>query len=186
LRSEEGEGAEFTLCLPLAFDRRRLSSQQQVELTEVTDELFGEQALMRIPREPVVAPSGESAPFSGHRVLLVDDELRNLLALTPQLEAWGLQVVAAGDAQEALETLKEDSAFSLVLMDLGMPERDGYDTIREVREKMHLTALIIVAMGSGDRADEHGRCLDAGADDCLSDRSDFPALKRIIQRHLGL
>lgn len=184
LVSEEGQGAEFTLCLPLVFDHQGLPEQQQVELA-------GDGELPNAGDEPLrqaeSATLGEAAgtPFRGHRVLLVDDDLRNLLALTPRLEALGLQVVAAGDAQEAMETLSEDQAFSLALMDLQMPEQDGYDTIRAVRKKMQLTALPIIAMGSGEASDEYERCLSAGADDCLSDRNDDQALRHIIEKHLG-
>jgi signal transduction histidine kinase len=181
LRSDEGQGAEFTLCLPSAFDHGKLPSSQQVELADAPSR---EQTLLRNATQPGPSDKAAAAPFSGHRVLLVDDELSNLLALTPKLEAWGLQVVAAGDAQEALETLKEDAAFSLVLMDLGMPERDGYDTIREIREKMQLTALTIIAMDSRETGNAPERWMDAGADDCLVDRNDPTALKQIIERHL--
>ncbi len=185
LRSEEGQGAEFTLCLPLTFNHLRLPSSQQVELADGEDRVTREVALMRNSSVPATSKHIEAAPFSGHRVLLVDDELNNLLTLTPQLESWGLQVVAAGDAQEALETLKEDADFSLVLMDLGMPERDGYDTIKEIREKMQLTALTIIAMDTGEKGHAPERWMDAGANDCLADRNDASALKRIIERNIA-
>ncbi|MGD8910076.1 MAG: ATP-binding protein [Chromatiales bacterium] len=185
LVSDQGEGAEFTLCLPLTFDHQRLPTHQQVELADQKGEAPRESVLLRQRADEAEAEAASKAPFTGHRVLLVDDDLRNLLALTPVLEGWGLQVVAAGDAEEALETLKEDCAFSLVLMDLLMPERDGYDTIKEIREKMQLTALTIIAMGAGDSADEHERCLVSGADDCLADRNDLAALENILERHLG-
>jgi signal transduction histidine kinase len=184
LVSDEGEGAKFTLCLPLAFDHHHLPTHQQVELAD-QKEALRESVRLRQRSDEAEAEAASERPFTGHRVLLVDDDLRNLLALTPVLEGWGLQVVAAGDAQEALETLKEDSAFSLVLMDLLMPERDGYDTIKEIREKMQLTALTIIAMGGGDSVDEHEHCLASGADDCLADRNDLVALEQILERYLG-
>ncbi len=182
LVSEEGRGAEFSLCLPLAFDHEGLPAQHQVELAASPPP---QDSVRREEPVSIQEAADPKRPFQGHRVLVVDDDLRNLLALTPRLESWGFEVVAAGDAQEAMETLKEDAAFSLVLMDLMMPERDGYDTISEVREKMQLTALTIIAMGAGEAADERERCLAAGADDCLVDRGDFEALKRMIGAHLG-
>ncbi|MEJ2454872.1 MAG: ATP-binding protein [Candidatus Thiodiazotropha sp.] len=179
LVSEEGRGSEFTLCLPLVFDHQSLPEQHQVELAQVEEE----PALLREPEKP--AQESSNAPFAGHRVLLVDDDLRNLLALTPRLESWGLQVVAAGDGEEALETLSEDQAFSLVLMDLQMPEQDGYDTIKAIRKKLRLTELPIIAMGTGEASDEYARCRSSGADDCLADRSNDQALRQIIEKHLG-
>jgi len=65
-----------------------------------------------------------------------------------------------------------------------MPERDGYDTIREIREKMQLTALPIIAMSIADAGDDGSRCLEAGADGCLSDPTDTEALKRVISQHV--
>jgi CheY-like chemotaxis protein len=184
LASEEGEGAEFTLCLPLVFDHEGLPEQQQVELS-MSALGEGRESLLRSQADsPSAQPDIAARPFEGYRVLLVDDDLRNLLSLTPLLESWGFSVVAAGDASEALETLKEDQDFSLVLMDLQMPERDGYDTIREVREKMQLTALNIIAMGAGEAEDERERCLAAGADDCLADRTDTETLKQRIGQFL--
>lgn len=185
LESDGEQGAEFTLCLPLSIDQQGSPSRPQEEANAAAGETSQEKAWMQGHPEPAEKSIGDSASFSGHRILLVDDELRNLLALTPRLEAWGLQVVAAGDAMEALETLREDADFSLVLMDLGMPGQDGYDTIKVIREKMQLTALPIIAMGTGDVADEPEYCLDAGADDCLVNREDFAALRRILERHLG-
>ncbi|MCU7843474.1 MAG: response regulator [Candidatus Thiodiazotropha sp. (ex Monitilora ramsayi)] len=189
LASEEGQGAVFTLCLPLEFDRQGLS-QQQVEFNEAerdtgpedSDELLKSAIVSGKRLETSVR---DRAPFSGHRVLLVDDDLNNLLSLTPQLEAWGFQVVAAGDGKEAIETLNEDNAFSLVLMDLMMPEQDGYDTIKEIRETMDLKAIPIMAMGV-DAATEDGlRCLDLGANGCLEDPLNAEILKQTIQRFIG-
>ena len=185
LQSEEGQGAEFSLCLPLVFDHASLPEQHQVELPGEQQEPPAESLLRSQSDLAQPMTDGDTRPFEGHRVLLVDDDLRNLLALTPRLESWGLEVVAAGDAGEALETLKEDQEFSLVLMDLQMPGRDGYDTIREVREKMQLTALNIIAMGAGEAEDERERCLTAGADECLIDRNDTGALKQTIGRFLA-
>ena len=174
----------FTLCLPETLDHRELA-EQQVELAEDLPDAEEHQPLLRKPLAKAAAATRDLAPFAGQRVLLVDDELRNLLALTPRLEAWGFQVVAAGDAQEAIDTLHEDQAFSLVLMDLLMPGRDGYDTIREIREKMQLTALVIIALGAGPSVEDRERCLQAGADDCLTGPLDFDALRAVITRQLS-
>ncbi|MCU7812967.1 MAG: response regulator [Candidatus Thiodiazotropha sp. (ex Notomyrtea botanica)] len=184
LVSDEGEGAVFILCLPIEFDHSALSSQQ-VELDELEAYPAHEDELLKRPRV-TQSESGEVlGPYSGHRVLLVDDDLSNLLVLTPQLEAWGFQVVAAGDGDEAIETLKEDHAFSLVLMDLMMPERDGYDTIKVIRDKMQLTALTILAMGVGDSTEDGLRCKQMGADGCLEDPLDIEALKQDIDKYIG-
>jgi len=117
-------------------------------------------------------------------VLLVDDDVRNLLALTPLLERWGLEVTAAGDGLEALEVLEEDDAFSIVLMDIMMPGPDGYDTIRRIRAEkcFHDLAIIALTAKAGDK--ERETCIEAGADDFISKPVDTKELKQIISRHL--
>jgi signal transduction histidine kinase/ActR/RegA family two-component response regulator len=189
LTSEEGEGAVFTLCLPREFDAET-STEHEVEFHEETE-------------EPGVVASGDlytgavvsgkrletkvrdRAPFSGHRVLLVDDDLNNLLQLTPQLEAWGFEVVAAGDGREAIETLSDDSAFSLVLMDVLMPQQDGYDTIEAIRSKLSLMTVPIVAMGVEPAAEEAQRCKQLGADGCLQDPLNSDQMQNTIQQVLA-
>ncbi|MCU7917683.1 MAG: response regulator [Candidatus Thiodiazotropha sp. (ex Epidulcina cf. delphinae)] len=182
LQSDEGKGAVFTLCLPLEFDQRDLSPQQ-LELQETA-----EPELLRERRPPqATQPAGmpPSAPFAGLRVLVVDDDLQSLLALTPQLEAWGFEVAAAGDGREAIDTLNEDQAFDLVLMDIMMPEVDGYDTIRHIRKAMRLKAPKIIVLSARNTPQDHERSLAEGADDFLLKPIDSDKLKTAISRHLG-
>lgn len=181
LQSDEGRGAVFTLCLPLAPGS--LEAQQADLSGAPPRELAVSDPLHPSRESPEVAQ--ERHHFAGLRVLLVDDELRNLLALTPRLEAWGFEVAAAGDAQEAMETLKEDPAFGLVLVDLLMPGRSGYDTISEIREKLRPAAPVIIAMGLDGSAQVREACLRAGADDCLVDPLDAEALWHCIEARLG-
>ncbi len=90
------------------------------------------------------------ADYPGTRVLLVDDDMRNLLALTPLLERWGITVMAAGDGHEALETLETGGDFDLVLMDIMMPELDGNEVTRRIRSQAEIRA------SAGDRI--NGAC----------------------------
>jgi CheY-like chemotaxis protein len=122
--------------------------------------------------------------FDGQRVLLVDDDLRNLLALTPLLEGWGIEVTAAGDGNEALETLAEDPDYSIMLIDIKMPGMDGYDTIRNIRKDQRFKDLAIIALSGNTGADERDRCVEAGADDFLPKPVDIDALKGLIEHHL--
>ena len=117
-------------------------------------------------------------------VLVVDDDMKNLLALTLLLEGWGLHVTAAGDGEEALDTLSEEGECALLLMDIIMPVMDGYDTIRKVRSDQRFKQLPIIALtvSSGDA--ERELCLEAGADDFLSKPRNLVELKEVIERHL--
>ena len=176
LRSEVAAGATFTLLLPLQFDASAVPDEQ----LEVPGQQAGEPSAAR-RRAPVAEGDAE---ISGHRLLLVDDDLRNLLALTPLLEGWGLEVTAAGDGVEALEVLAEEPPFSLVLMDVMMPELDGYDTIRRIRAQASFQDLVIIALTAKAGDSDREACLEVGADDFIAKPVDSDELKRIIARHL--
>jgi len=133
------------------------------------------------PPEPGLEVAASS--IVGKRILLVDDDIRTLLNLTPTLEAWGLEVTAAGDGIEALEVLQEDDEFALVLMDILMPKLDGYDTIRRIREHQRFSNLAILALtAKTDKADCEA-CLEAGANGFLTKPVDTKELKRVIEQH---
>ncbi|MBL3599955.1 MAG: response regulator [gamma proteobacterium endosymbiont of Lamellibrachia anaximandri] len=189
LESEEEKGSVFTLCLPLEFDH---SDIDEARLEHVEPEVFGMQEHQPEPLiepEDMVMPQSATAgaaDFNGKRVLLVDDDLRNLLALSPLLESWGLEITAAGDGREALETLEEDPEFSIVLMDIMMPEMDGYDTIRHIREDGRFRDMAVVALTAKNTALDRERCIEAGADDFIPKPIDADELKALIARHLPL
>ena len=171
IQSELGVGSTFSLLLPLEFDQRRVEAdqiksggQQRLAATE-----------SHVPQ----------ADYPGCRVLVVDDDVRNLLALTPLLEGWSIEVTAAGDGREALETLEADSGFDLVLMDLMMPEFDGYDTIRRMRSSPDLRDLPVVALTARTSVDDKQRCLEVGANDCLAKPIEPEELKRVFDRYLA-
>ncbi|HHH38617.1 MAG TPA: response regulator [Sedimenticola sp.] len=191
LQSEEGKGSRFSLLLPVELKR----PQQPERDTQATTD-GGDGAETALPPQPEAAPaappeeeatdleeSREAVDIRGHRVLLVDDDVRNLLALTPALESWGLEVTAAGDGHEAMDVLAEDD-FSVVLMDIMMPEMDGYDTIRHIRSEPRLRDLSIIALTAKSGEREREACLEAGADDFLSKPVDLQELKQTIARHL--
>jgi signal transduction histidine kinase/ActR/RegA family two-component response regulator len=180
LKSDEGSGATFILCLPLALDQSQLGSHQ-VELQSVEEPL-----LLREPPAMATMPAqdADKTPFSGRRILVVDDDLQSLLALTPLLENWGFEVTAAGDGQEAIETLRDDPDFSIVLMDIMMPELDGYDTIKHIRNKMKLNRLKIVVLSAKNTAQDRTLSLRAGADDVLDKPVVTEKLEALFRAHL--
>lgn len=106
------------------------------------------------------------------------------MKLTPSLEAWGLEVTAAGDGLEALEVLQEDDEFALVLMDIMMPKLDGYDTIRKIREQEQFKSLAIIVLTAKTDAADRLACLEAGANDFIAKPVDMEVLKKIITQHL--
>jgi len=107
--------------------------------------------------------------LEGRRILVVDDDMRNVFALTSALEHKGAQVDAARNGREALDKLHaQPDAFDLVLMDIMMPEMDGYAATREIRRVPRWQKLPVIAVTAKAMKDDQQRCLDAGANDYLS------------------
>jgi signal transduction histidine kinase/CheY-like chemotaxis protein/HAMP domain-containing protein len=146
LRSAPGVGSTFTLYLPIARE----------------DETTAAIPPPAIAALPVGEAEGASA-LAGTTILVVDDDVRNLFAVTSLLEQAGATVLPAGNAQEAFDVLAGERDVDIVLMDMMMPEVDGYRAARELRERHFerpIVALTAKAM-PGDRE----KALDAGCND---------------------
>ncbi|HEX8201799.1 MAG TPA: response regulator, partial [Isosphaeraceae bacterium] len=106
--------------------------------------------------------------LAGKKVLIVDDDLRNIFALTSKLERWEMVVLRAENGRQALEVLQRTPGIDLVLMDVMMPEMDGYETMRAVRQIEAFRTLPIIALTAKALKGDRQKCLDAGASDYLS------------------
>jgi CheY-like chemotaxis protein len=104
----------------------------------------------------------------GRCVLLVDDDSRNIFALSSVLERRGMKVLTATTGKEALELIDSTPELALVLMDIMMPEMDGYQTIRKIRENPGYRRLPIVALTAKAMKGDREKCLEAGASDYLA------------------
>jgi HAMP domain-containing protein/CheY-like chemotaxis protein/signal transduction histidine kinase len=102
------------------------------------------------------------------RVLVVDDDVRNIFALSSVLERHGMDVITAGTGQEAIEKVAADRDIDLIMMDIMMPGMDGYDTIRAIRARPDSRALPIVALTAKAMKGDREKCLEAGASDYLA------------------
>jgi CheY-like chemotaxis protein len=104
----------------------------------------------------------------GRTVLVVDDDVRNIFAISSVLERRGMQVLTASTGKEALTAIESTPDLAVVLMDLMMPGMDGYETIHAIRENPSRRRLPIVALTAKAMKGDRERCLDAGASDYLA------------------
>jgi CheY-like chemotaxis protein len=102
------------------------------------------------------------------KVLVVDDDVRNIFALSSMLERRGMTVLTAGTGREAIATLASTADIAIVLIDIMMPEMDGYETMRVIRENPVFQRLPIIALTAKAMKGDREKCLDAGASDYLA------------------
>jgi CheY-like chemotaxis protein len=106
--------------------------------------------------------------LQGRKALLVDDDARNIFALSSVLERRGMNVLTATTGREAISLLNVDRSISIVLMDIMMPEMDGYETMQAIRSDPTLRRLPIIALTAKAMKGDRERCLEAGASDYLA------------------
>ena len=121
------------------------------------------------------------AVFHGKRVLVVDDDVRNVFALTSVLEANGMEVLFAENGREALDILEESPDLDIVLMDVMMPELDGYEATKLIRAQERFAKLPVIALTAkamkGDREDS----IAAGASDYITKPVDVDQLLSLMR-----
>jgi len=111
---------------------------------------------------------GSDEDLLGKQVLVVDDDVRNIFALSSVLERRGMSVLTATTGREAIDTVQAKPDLAIVLMDIMMPEMDGYETVRRIREIPSFRRLPIVALTAKAMKGDREKCLDAGASDYLA------------------
>ncbi len=104
----------------------------------------------------------------GRKVLVVDDDARNIFALTTVLENQEMDVVSATNGRQAIELIQNTPDLGVVLMDIMMPEMDGYETMREIRKDARFARLPILALTAKAMKGDREKCLVAGASDYIA------------------
>jgi CheY-like chemotaxis protein/signal transduction histidine kinase/HAMP domain-containing protein len=121
--------------------------------------------------------------LAGKKVLLVDDDIRNIFAMTSVLERHRMQVVAAENGKEAVELVQSENP-DLVLMDIMLPEMDGYETTRAIRQIPRFRGLPIIALTAKAMRGDRERCLEAGASDYIAKPVDTDQLLTLLRTWL--
>jgi CheY-like chemotaxis protein len=121
------------------------------------------------------------AVFEGKRVLVVDDDVRNVFALASVLEARGMEVLFAENGRDGIETLKDNPNVDLVLMDVMMPEMDGYQTTRAVRGMPEFEKLPIIALTAKAMKGDREKSIASGASDYITKPVDVDQLLSLMR-----
>ncbi|MEL1253423.1 HAMP domain-containing protein [Flavobacterium sp. DGU38] len=146
------------------------SAASMEQLTDQTA-LFMHRVHKELPqamREVIEAFYLKEDVLPGKKVLLVDDDVRNLFAMTTALERYGLNVICAESGQEAIEILNSDKNINIVLMDIMMPEMDGYETMKRIRNDHRHKDLTIIAVTAKAMKGDRQRCIESGASDYMT------------------
>jgi signal transduction histidine kinase/HAMP domain-containing protein len=193
VKSARGAGSTFTLYLPSACNleaREPLDGEEPEGMEEMmvvpaaiieasTTNPFEDS----VPREET-PPDCEGKVLDGRKVLIVDDDVRNIFALTSVLESQGLQVSFAKDGRAAINTLADDPAIDAVLLDVMMPEMDGYEAMRAIRAEPRWKNMPVIAVTALALPNDREKCLDAGASDYLPKPVDIDRLMGMLRRYL--
>jgi CheY-like chemotaxis protein len=106
--------------------------------------------------------------LKGKTVLIVDDDMRNLFALTTALERFNLNIITAESGQEAIDTLERQPNIDIVLMDIMMPEMDGYETMKRIRKEEKNKDMTIIAVTAKAMKGDRQKCIESGASDYMT------------------
>lgn len=176
-RDEEAELLKYSRSIIIKGARspERLLDEVTLFLHKVESKLSSErQKMLKTARS-------RDKVFEGRRILVVDDDVRNIFALTCALEHKGAVVEIARNGLEAISKLNEVDDIDLVLMDVMMPEMDGYEATIEIRKDPRWRKLPIIAVTAKAMKDDQERCLQAGSNDYLAKPIDLDRLFSLIR-----
>jgi CheY-like chemotaxis protein len=119
------------------------------------------------------------------KVLIVDDDIRNIFALTSVLEQHGMEVLYAENGKDGIKVLETTPGIDIVLMDVMMPEMDGYDTMRLIRQIDQYKNLPMIAITAKAMKGDREKCIEAGASDYMSKPVNIEQLLSLLRVSLG-
>lgn len=164
-----------SIILKGARSFERLLSETTLFLHQIESKLpeSKQEMLKKIhPREDVL---------SGKTVLIVDDDMRNVFALSSFLENYDMKLVIGKNGREGIEKLNDNPQINLVLMDIMMPEMDGYQAIKKIRQDPKYTRLPIIALTAKAMKDDREKCIAAGANEYLTKPFDTEKLLSLLR-----
>jgi HAMP domain-containing protein/signal transduction histidine kinase/DNA-binding response OmpR family regulator len=127
----------------------------------------------------------EVPELRGAKALIVDDDIRNIFSLTSVLESYGVEVVHAERGRDGITILEETPGIDIALIDIMMPEMDGYETMQQIRQRPMLADLPLVAVTAKAMKGDRQKCLDAGASDYIAKPVDIELLLALMRVWIG-
>jgi len=175
----------------VAYTAKELTRQEELKLGRATKTIVGKEvrsperlrdevaAILNMDSTDAIADGG-SVPveisLAGKQVLVVDDDIRNIFALTAVLERQGMEVTSVNSGGEALETLSQTADIDIALVDVMMPEMDGYATMSRMRSHDSFKDRPIIALTAKAMKGDREKCIEAGASDYIA--------KPVVSSHL--
>ncbi|MDL2340021.1 MAG: response regulator, partial [Pseudomonadota bacterium] len=128
-----------------------------------------------------IGPARPAKSLRGRRILIIDDDIRNIYSLTSVLEAQGAEVLHAERGAEGIEILDSNPGVDVALVDIMMPDMDGYETMRRIRSNPSLANIPLVAVTAKAMKGDRQKCLDAGASDYIAKPVDIDMLLALLR-----
>jgi CheY-like chemotaxis protein/signal transduction histidine kinase/HAMP domain-containing protein len=169
------ERAASAIVLKDARSSERLVQETSLFLHRPASEFEGSRQKM------IESVTLKDPALAGKTVLIVDDDMRNIYALTTVLEEGRMNTLYAQDGRKAIDQLENNPGIDIVLMDIMMPEMDGYQAMREIRKKDKFKDLPIIALTAKAMKGDRERCMDAGASDYIPKPVDTERLLSLLR-----
>jgi len=174
LESQEGKGSTFTLYLPLNIAGDATKDEAVSEVAVGLEEPSGDDV-----NQPEIEQNQDL--LEGRKILIVDDDMRNVFALSAILENHKVDVLFAENGKEGIKTLQENPDIDLVLMDIMLPKMDGYETMQYIRQIPKYQTLPIIALTAKAMKYDREKCINAGASDYISKPVNLKKLLSLIK-----
>lgn len=178
LASKVGEGSNFTLYVPILQSSGIIEVKSYIEeaSAEIEYENYSLNGKNEVDEEGSSIQEPGEFSLKNKKVLIVDDDIRNVYALTIALEKYKMDIIVAENGREGIEMLQGNPDTDLILMDIMMPEMDGFEAIRRIRQLPKYQTLPIIALTAKAMKQSREECLDAGATDYISKPIDLEQL----------
>lgn len=180
--SAEGQGSTFTLYLPNYSEKTKVD---QMDILALSDAEVAATNFNNVNAVESEEQTGQALNIKllveGRKILIIDDDMRNIFAITSALENKKMKVLFAENGREGIDVLSENQDIDLVLMDIMMPEMDGYEAIGRIRQNPKYERLPIIALTAKAMKNDREKCIKAGASDYISKPVNLEQLFSLIK-----